>query len=70
MDFIYKAILTAALNLSINMLSPDRNAKIRVYLHQPRTVCFPHVITYSLFWFFPGITSNLMLVSPIPWFLQ
>lgn len=41
-----------------------------VYLHQPRTVCFPHVITYSLFWFFPGITSNLMLVSPIPWFLQ
>lgn len=41
----------------------------RVNSHQPRTVCFPHVITYSLFWFFPGITSNFMLVSPIPWFL-
>lgn len=37
--------------------------------HQPRTLCFPQAITYSLFWFFPGITSNLMLVSPIPWFL-
>lgn len=44
--------------------------EITAYLHQPRTVCLPHVITYSLFWFFPGITSNLMLVSPIPWFLR
>lgn len=47
-----------------------RPMKNRRHLHQPLTVCFPHVITYSLFWFFPGITSNCMLVSPIPWFLQ
>ena len=38
-------------------------------LHQPRTVCLPHAMTYSLFWFLPGTTSNLMEVSPIPWFL-
>lgn len=41
-----------------------------LYLHQPRTVCLPQVMTYSLFWFFPGITSNFMDVSPIPWFLK
>lgn len=39
-------------------------------LHQPRTVCLPHAMTYSLFWFLPGTTSNLMDVSPIPWFLR
>lgn len=49
---------------------PQQLRTVTVYLHQPRTVCFPHVITYSLFWFLPGITSNLMLVSPIPWFLE
>lgn len=55
---------------AVSVSQASGNAQtVRPYLHQPRTVCFPHVITYSLFWFLPGITSNLMLVSPIPWFL-
>lgn len=65
----YQKMLAIPQQSSENMPVYERNRGGDRFLHHPRTVCLPHAITYSLFWFFPGTTSNLMDVSPMPWFL-